>query len=449
MYEKNILSFLMISFSPEQVDLLRVLLKCYKEESSLHWPQLVAEIKEWLEEAEYDEIFCAEISITNDNVPKFCNCHIEEPAGKEYTLNCFYSFLKDHQIVTTELMEAARLSMVDAHIISQYFDGSDMEKFSDLQGHYRYTLKKNTAVSDFWLSIKKHKEQHFYRFSLEASLHKNVSPQNLFNWNPEHNKNNQTIYLEYYGFISATREGNGLLLFTHKTKKSPRSSFIRELKHTNIKSQSFSISLLKSLFLAEPESLAPAENTKMVTLDFTAINRKEFDSSTLFMKRLKPRKGFGEATRSAAHMLKYSSLESYPYTKRKDKKSSNSTDDNVVYLKERLNHVQKDKEFKLGQEFLESVSMGRVENAEQYLQNGGDINYEDPKYKTRAVHIAAGNRCEAPLKWLIEHEGVVYNVKNSDGLKPSHLSGMARHEVELTDFLIRKEVEEKQSTPEP
>ena len=99
---------------------------------------------------------------------------------------------------------------------------------------------------------------------------------------------------------------------------------------------------------------------------------------------------------------------------------------------------------KLDKLLLGAVMAGRDEHVAELMDQGADVNVRHPRTGASALHIVAASSAGFVLDELVKSDKLDYLVKDRQGRFPSALAMEVADDVEMGEFLMRKEIEQAQ-----
>lgn len=93
----------------------------------------------------------------------------------------------------------------------------------------------------------------------------------------------------------------------------------------------------------------------------------------------------------------------------------------------------------LGREFLQAVKRGNPATVAAYLDAGMSVNYQDPRTKQTALHVAAACRARAAIRVLVKHPDCNFIIRDRYGRLPSELAYEFGADPVLARYLTIKE----------
>lgn len=420
----------MNNYSRNQVNYIRACLAALSK-AYRGFPELSKDINEWCKERKG---YADEEIPKEDSLRRFCS---EKTEPSTTRLNTIVDYLISREILEPNLLQAAESSLAEAQLISSFLNTLDA---SELKNHfskyYRCIQVTENDVYDCICKIEYNKGDRFIDFSALVAFYKNVPTAYLKNWNIIGKQAFKERGCAFSGWLTYHLDQSIGLFFTNENTSSEPYSGIRFLTKSNIDTLDFSI--------LEPPSLGNNKSftKKLFCGDFLQLSGKEeFDKICKIMRQSDYKETIDDKIRFVASNTTNNLDFSQNYL-------VNLLDNADPLANKECKHVAEERtsklsKYNLGEQFLQALAAGETDAAKEYLDNGGDINYEDPESKARAIHIACEDITGNQLNWLIQYDGIEYNVRNRKGFLPSHLSAMSDHPCELTAFLIRKEAEEK------
>ena len=99
---------------------------------------------------------------------------------------------------------------------------------------------------------------------------------------------------------------------------------------------------------------------------------------------------------------------------------------------------KEEKIFELCMEFLDTVEKGNYERFMELLNSGIPVNFQHPRTKETALHIAAGNTGWAWARTLAEHKDTNFLIRDRQGKLPMDNANFFALDPKLTDYLAEK-----------
>jgi len=93
----------------------------------------------------------------------------------------------------------------------------------------------------------------------------------------------------------------------------------------------------------------------------------------------------------------------------------------------------------IGREFLKAVVRGNPRTVEVFIEEGMNVNYQDPKSGETALHAAAGARARQSVRVLLATGDCNYLLRDRQGRLPSELAYLAGDDPALARLLGNKE----------
>lgn len=99
---------------------------------------------------------------------------------------------------------------------------------------------------------------------------------------------------------------------------------------------------------------------------------------------------------------------------------------------------KEEKIFELGMEFLDTVNTGNFDRCMELLNSGVPVNFQHPRTRETALHIAAGNTGWAWIKALNEHKDINFLIRDRQGKLPWDNANFFALDPKLADYLAEK-----------
>ena len=93
----------------------------------------------------------------------------------------------------------------------------------------------------------------------------------------------------------------------------------------------------------------------------------------------------------------------------------------------------------IGQEFLRAAMRGNPATLQVFLDQGMNINYQDPQTGQTALHLAAGAKARQAVRFLISHRECDYLIRDKRGRLPSEMAYTIGEDPALARLLENKE----------
>jgi hypothetical protein len=390
-------------FNPEQKKYLRTQLLRFKNFTALSWFDISCDIYDIHtgdldHDLDYNNI---DLPVKKEALRRFAS---GEEATKASSIKIIYDYLVYHEMIDQGFFTKLNDKFYDvAHYFSERYplDKKTYKPiYEDLNGFYEYfdDDKKHFIIAIDW-----HSEEKFLR-------------------------------IQGHGYNSSTNECWQISGWLTLPSKSQISIFIKGLKpsfetYSICKEANHNSNLIFEQFFIHGKNKGLKFN-RIESKDYDFYCNKYFKYDNSYIEQF----GF----RSVAIDQKQSSsrrINNYINLVKKNK-----NDKNHISLTKGFYDLSNNT---LGEDFLEAVWYGDEKRIDNYISNGGNVNYADHT-GGRALHIAAEDFSGGKLKRLTKyHDQINYLVKDGEGRLPSEVACSQQYVNEhLADELIRREREQ-------
>ena len=360
--------------------------------------------------------------------------------GRSYTvpnldkINAFYSFLVEKVYLSENFLEInpATVDYNAAYALSDYFESYDNEpsfisKYEFI-GDYGFILRNEDQTNLYLLTILPSVDNIFYYVAKTVNVQNNrikakKRKYNIYGWAIT-NSNDNCIF-----FFKSNDESN--------IKENNRNNLLETYSLENIVTNSDQNQIMKLVFRAH--------NSITISNDIEFWGREERiirDNLVVYDKLYDiPSNLKGEKEkRPLSFQSTGISLDKWKEFQHKDEKVKA---EKVV----RLSDHKSDKvdDLTINDRFLGAAHRADDVQVRVFLNSGDvDINYQDPKSKCSALHLAAVFAATAVLKELIKEPDLQYLVFSATGKLPSQFA-WENDEPGMATFLQKKEIAEAEA----